>query len=227
MGKEKIVIFGTTAIATVCHFYFTHDSPYEVVAFTVDRDFIKEKSLCNLPVVPFEDIESLYPPNEYKMFVAMLFGRVNKARAEKYYQAKAKGYELITYISSNVRTWPGLVVGDNCYIADGSIVGPFVEIGNNVFITGSSVGHHSIVKDHCFMALNSVVLGVATIEPYCFLGANSTIQHGLSIGRECIIGAGATINKNTRERAVYVDNPAELLPKDSHELSAWLTWPGR
>ena len=227
MAKEKIVIFGTTEMALLYHFYLTHDSPYEVVAFTVDRDFIKEETLCELPVVPFEDIESIYPPSTYKMFVAIFFGKVNRTRAEKYYQAKAKGYELISYVSSKASTWPGLVVGDNCYIADGSVIGPFVEIGNNVIITGSFIGHHSIVKDHCFIAANAVLLGNATIEPSCFLGANSTVRHGISIWRECIIGAGATINKSTRERAVYIDKPAELLPKDSHELGAWLTWPGR
>jgi len=30
---EKVVIFGTEELAQVAHFYLTHDSPYEVVAF--------------------------------------------------------------------------------------------------------------------------------------------------------------------------------------------------
>jgi sugar O-acyltransferase (sialic acid O-acetyltransferase NeuD family) len=224
LKKVKVVIFGTTEMATMSHFYLTHDSPYEVAAFTVDRDFMKEETLFGLPVVPFEDIESLYPPGDYKMFVAILFGRVNKTRAEKYFQAKAKGYDLISYVSSKAITWPGLAVGDNCFISPGSVVDPFVTIGNDVIIAGSLIGHHCTVKDHCFLATHSVLLGRAIIEPYCFLGANSTIRHNIVIGRECIIGAGATITKSTRERAVYIDKPAELLPRPSNELSKWLTW---
>ena len=57
----KVVIFGATYAALLSHFSLTHDSPHEVVAFTVDRDFIKEETLCGLPVVPFEDIEVHLP----------------------------------------------------------------------------------------------------------------------------------------------------------------------
>ena len=35
MQKQPIVIFGTGGIAELADFYFTHDSNYEVVAFTV------------------------------------------------------------------------------------------------------------------------------------------------------------------------------------------------
>jgi len=225
---EKVVLFGNAEVASMTYFYLSQDSPYEVAAFTVDREYIKEDTRFGLPVVPFEDVESICPPGEYKMSVALGFSKVNRFRAERYSQAKAKGYELISYVSSRTTTWPGLVVGDNCFISEGSIIQPFAEIGNNVIIgTGSIIGHHSVIKDHCFLAASVVVLGCVTIEPYCVLGANSTIRDGVTIARECIIGAGATISKNTRERAVYVDQPAELLPKPSDVLSQWLTWPVR
>jgi sugar O-acyltransferase (sialic acid O-acetyltransferase NeuD family) len=225
---EKVVLFGNAEVASMTYFYLSHDSPYEVAAFTVDREYIKEDTRFGLPVVPFEDVESICPPGEYKMSVALGFSKVNRFRAERYSQAKAKGYELISYVSSRTTTWPGLVVGDNCFISEGSIIQPFAEIENNVIIgTGSIIGHHSVIKDHCFLAASVVVLGCVTIEPYCVLGANSTIRDGVTIARECIIGAGATISKNTRERAVYVDQPAELLPKPSDVLSQWLTWPVR
>lgn len=217
---EKVVIFGATEMALISHFYLTHDSPYDVVAFTVDRDYIKEETLSGgLPVVPFEDIESIYPPSEYKMLVAIFYGKVNRTRAEKYYQAKAKGYELISWISSKATTWPGLLVGDNCFIFENNVIQPFAEIGNNVIIwCGSQIGHHAIIKDHCFLAAHTVVLGYATVEPYCFLGANSTIRDSVTIAKECVIGAGALILEDTQERATYKSTSAELLPIPSDEL---------
>jgi sugar O-acyltransferase (sialic acid O-acetyltransferase NeuD family) len=221
----KIVIFGVSEFGLLCHFYLTHDSPHEVVAFTVDHNFIREKTVCGLPVVPFENIESSYPPDHFKMLVAVQFNQVNKTRAAKYFQAKEKGFELISYVSSKASTWPGLVIGDNCIISESSVIHPFAVIGDNVIIAGSVIGHHSIIKNHCFLAAQAVVLGGTSIGPYCFLGANSTILHGLDIAQECIIGAGVTISKNTREKGVYVNQPPELLSKSSTDLSAWLSWP--
>jgi sugar O-acyltransferase (sialic acid O-acetyltransferase NeuD family) len=222
---EKVVLVGAADMAMICHFYLTHDSPYEVAAFTVDRDFIKEETLCGLPVAPFEEIENIYPPDDYGMLVAISFSRANRTRADKYFQAKAKGYELISYISSKAVTWPDLVVGDNTLICEGSVVNPFVRIGNNVVIAGGFVGHHSVIEDHCFLAANSVVLGRATIEPYSVIGANATVLDHVVIARECIIGAGATVNRSTKEKAVYVDTPAELLAKSSNALNTLITWP--
>jgi sugar O-acyltransferase (sialic acid O-acetyltransferase NeuD family) len=216
---EKVIIFGASEGAILGHFYLTHDSPYQVVAFTVDRDYIKEETMCGLPIVPFEEVETIYPPDDYKMFIAVLFGRVNRTRAEKYYQAKEKGYELINYTSSKAITWPGLEMGDNCFIAEGAICGPFTKIGNNVMIRpGSFIGHHSVIKDHCWLGAHTVVLGRCSVESYCFLGANSTIADSVTVARECVIGAGALILKDTQEKGVYRGNPPVLLPVSSDKL---------
>ena len=216
---EKVIIFGTSAAAVLSHFTLTHDSPYEVVAFTADRNYIKEEKLCGLPVVPFEEIESTFPPENYKMLVAISTSRVNKTRAEKYDQAKAKGYQLISYISSKAIIWPDLVVGDNCFISEGSICRPFLKIENNVTIlAGASLGHNSVIQDHCFIAARAVLLGGVTVEPYACIGANATILDGVTVARACVIGAGAVIHENTQERGVYKTNPPTLLPLPSDRL---------
>jgi sugar O-acyltransferase (sialic acid O-acetyltransferase NeuD family) len=228
MAVRKVILFGLGVESEMNHFYLTHDSPYEVVAFTVNQEYIKEDTRSGLPIVPFESIQTSYPPAEHKMYISMAFGKVNKSRAAKYHEAKAKGYELINYISSKAVTWPGLVIGDNCSIYENCVIQPFARIGNNVVIApGGIVGHHNVVNDHCFLATNTVLLGNVTLEPYCFLGANSTVRDDVTVARECIIGAGVTITKNTRERGVYVNKSPELLPKPSNELATWLTWPAR
>jgi sugar O-acyltransferase (sialic acid O-acetyltransferase NeuD family) len=223
---DRVVIFGNGQPATMNYMYLTHDSPYKVAAFTVDREYIKEDTLLGVPVVPFEDVESIYPPNDHKMSLVISYRNMNRLKAEKYAQAKAKGYELITYISSKTMTFPGMVVGDNCFILEYSSIGPYARIGNDVFIgSGSIIGHNSIIKDHCFVGPHAVILGSTTVEPYCVIGANSTIKDGgIIIARECIIAAGVTITKDTEERGVYIGRPAELAPKRSNELSTWLTW---
>jgi sugar O-acyltransferase (sialic acid O-acetyltransferase NeuD family) len=216
---DKVVIFGNSEAARLSHFSLTHDSPYEVAAFTVDRNYIKEEQLCGLPVVPFEEIESHYPPQDFKMMVSIFASRINKTRAEKYQQAKAKGYRLISYISSKAITWPDLVVGENCFISEGSICRPFLKIGNNVLILpGASIGHDSVIKDHCFIAAHATLLGAVTLEPYSCIGANATILESITVARECVIGAGAVIRENTQEKGVYRIDPPTLLPLPSDRL---------
>jgi sugar O-acyltransferase (sialic acid O-acetyltransferase NeuD family) len=222
---EKVIVFGNSVFAELTYFLLTHDSPYEVVAFTVDGKYLKEDKLFGLPVVPFETVESFFPSSEYKMIIAISFQRVNRLREEKYFQAKNKGYQLINYISSRVTSFPGLRVGDNCVILENAIIAPYVEIGNNVIIaSGAIIGHHSILKDHCFISPGAVILGGVTVEEYCLIGANATIKEDVAIAKECIVGSGVSIARNTLEKGVYISPPAELYPKRSDELRTWLMW---
>ena len=180
---------------------------------------MKEQVFRGLPVVPFEEVESIYPPGDYKMHVAVFASRVNKTRAEKYQQAKEKGYELISYISSKAITWPDLVIGDNCFISEGSICRPFLKIGNDVIVMpGASLGHDTVIKDHCFISARATLLGAVTVEPYSIIGANATILDGVTVARECVIGAGSVIQANTQEKGVYKTNPPTLLPLPSDKL---------
>lgn len=225
---EKVIVFGNSVFAEHIYFLLKHDSPYEVVAFTVDRKYIKDETLLGLPVVPFETVESSYSPQEHKMTVAISFQKINRLREEKYLQAKTKGYQLITYVSSRATSFPGLATGENCIISENAIIGPYVEIGNNVFIgSGAIIGHHTVLKDHCFISPGAIILGGVTVEEYCLIGANATIKEEVNVARECLIGSGVSITKNTQERGVYFNPPAELYPKRSDELRTWLMWPVR
>lgn len=224
----KVIVFGNSVFAEHVYFLLTHDSPHEVVAFTVDSKYIVKDKLFGLPVVPFENVESVFAPSEHNMTVAISFQRVNRLREEKYFQAKAKGYHLINYLSSKATTFPGLVVGDNCIMLENSIIGPFVVIGNDVFVgSGTIIGHHTVLKDHSFISPGAVILGGVTVGEYCLIGANATVKEDVEIAKECIVGSGVSINRNTQEKGVYINPPPELLHKRSDELRTWLTWPLR
>ncbi len=216
---EKIILFGLSDFASLAYLLFTSDSAYEVAAFTVDRAYLTQTEMCGLPVVPFEEIEKTYPPDQYKIFVLASFKRMNELRAAKYYEAKDKGYQFVNYVSSRAITWPDLVVGENCCIMPGNMVDPFVEIGNNVVIwDGNTIGHHTVVKDHCFITSQVVIGGRSTIEPYCFLGANSTIRDETIVARKTLVGAGVVLLHDTKEGEVYKAAQAELLGVSSEHL---------
>ena len=67
--KKCLVIFGFGDIAQLAHYYFSTDSEYDVVAFTVDAVYITEPTFCDLPVIAFEKIIQHYPPEKYELFI--------------------------------------------------------------------------------------------------------------------------------------------------------------
>jgi sugar O-acyltransferase (sialic acid O-acetyltransferase NeuD family) len=216
---SRLIIFGAGDIARIGHFYFARDSEHEVAAFTVDSKYRDSETFLDLPLVPFEEVATRYPPDDYKMFVALSYAGMNKLRAEKYQAAKEKGYELASYVSSRCSFLTDHPVGDNCFILEDNTIQPFVKIGNNVTLwSGNHIGHDSVIEDHCFLASHIVVSGHCHIHPYCFIGVNATLRNSITIARESLIGAGAVIMKDTSEQGVYLPQRAKLSDKKSYEI---------
>ncbi|NVM17282.1 MAG: acetyltransferase [Candidatus Lokiarchaeota archaeon] len=220
--SERLILFGIGQNAEVAYYYFKHDSPYEIVAFTLDREWMKRDRFHNLPVIAFDEIENVYPPEKYKMFVSISFTNLNKLRKKKYQEAKEKGYELISYVCSRATTWPNLDIGDNCFIFEDNVIQPYVKIGNNVILwSGNHIGHHTTISDHCFIASHVVISGSVTVGERCFFGVNSTIRDNIKIAKNCVIGAGAIITKDTVENGIYYGPRANVLKQtgDSKNLN--------
>ena len=213
------MIFGTGAFAENAHFYFTHDSEHEVVAFTAHDRRIDKRVLLGLPVVPFEALNESHPAGDFAMFVAVGYAGVNRVRADIYEQAKGRGYELATYVCSKATTWPGLEIGDNCFVFEDNTIQPYSCIGNDVVLwSGNHVGHHASIGDHCFITSHVVISGHVKVGRYCFLGVNSTLRDSIEIGEACVIGAGALIMKSTGDREVYAPRRTEPLDRTSDDI---------
>jgi sugar O-acyltransferase (sialic acid O-acetyltransferase NeuD family) len=200
----QVVVFGAGQWAELAHFYLTHDSSHEVVAFTVDRDYMDQGLFKGLPVVPYDEIEGQYPPRAFSLFIPMSFKKMNHVRAQKYDDAIARGYALISYVSSKATTFPGFVCGHNCFILEDNTIQPFVTIGNDVVMwSGNHIGHHTVIKDHVTITSQVVISGCCTVESFCFFGVNATIRDETVIARETLVGMGAVIAKDTKEFEIY------------------------
>jgi sugar O-acyltransferase (sialic acid O-acetyltransferase NeuD family) len=215
----KLVILGIGDAARLAHYFFARDTEHEVVAFTVDSQYLAGDSFTELPLVDFANVVERFPPGNHKMFVALGYSKMNRARAAKYYEAKKKGYELVSYVSSRCSFLTENPVGDNCFILEDNTIQPFVRIGNNVTLwSGNHIGHDSIIEDHCFLASHIVVSGHVHIHSYCFLGVNATLRNSITLAPGTLVGAGAIIMKDTVEQGVYLPERAKLFPKKSSEM---------
>jgi len=201
---RSLVIVGDGEFAEIAYEYFTHDSPHDVVAFAVETPFLKRDSLFGLPVVPFEDVETRYPPGDHGVFVAVTYTQLNRVRARLFHAAKAKGYRPATYVSSRAFVWRDVVLGENCFVFENNVIQYQAKIGDNVVLwSGNHIGHRSVVHDHCFISSHVVVSGYCEVGESCFLGVNCCIGDRVRIGRDCVIGAGAVLVKNAEEGKVY------------------------
>jgi sugar O-acyltransferase (sialic acid O-acetyltransferase NeuD family) len=210
MSTKKLVIFGSGDIGQLAHYYFTNDSVYDVVAFTVDAAYIKESTFCGVPVVPFEEIVHHYPPSEYALFVALSYAKLNQVRREKYLAAREKGYHIPSYISSHATVLNDGRIGENCFILEDNTIQPFVTIGNNVTLwSGNHIGHHSTIHDHCFLASHIVVSGGVTIDESCFIGVNATLRDHIIVGAKSVIGAGVLLLADVAPEGLYIGAATE------------------
>lgn len=218
LKSKSLVIIGDGETAQIAYEYFTHDSPYEVVAFSVEKAFLKRESLYDLPILPLESLTEAYPPSDYHAYVAISYTKLNRVRSRLFKQVKAMGYQLATYVSSHAFVWHNASIGENSFIFENNVIQHQVTIGSNVILwSGNHIGHQTIIHDHCYLSSHVVVSGFCEIGSHSFLGVNCSINDTVKIAEDCVIGSGAVVIRSTEAGRVYVGNPARPLDKTSYD----------
>ena len=212
----KIIIFGINDFAELAHFYLCNDSNHNVIAFAINKEFKGTKTeFKGLPIVDFELVESIYPPDEYSFFAPMAPNRMNRTRESIYSIIKEKGYNFISYISSKATVFTD-EIGENCFILEDNTIQPFTKIGDNVVLwSGNHIGHHSVIKNHVTFTSHVVLSGHCEINEYCLLGVNSTIRDGVTLAEGTFVAMATSIVKDTEPWSFYKGNPGVKSEKSS------------
>ena len=217
MHKKKLVLIGDSVFAQVAFEFFQFDSEYKVVAFAVERRYLQQTEMFGIPVVPFEDLERLYPPADHCAFVAIVFTQFNRLRTRLYRECKEKEYAMASYISSAAVIRPKSKIGEHCFICEQTVIQPFTEIGDNVVIwSGNQICHRCQVGSNCFILPNCIVSDGVTIGRNSIVGANVTFASDRTIGRDCFIGTAAVIDQDAPDGSVVeriATNSAPQIPR--------------
>lgn len=217
--SRKLVIFGNGDIAQLADYYFTNDSDYEVVAFTVDAEYLAGDQFNGRDNVAFQDLVNRFPPGEYSLFVAVSYSGMNTVRENKVRQGKDWGYAIASYVSSRATVLSETSGCSNCFILEDNTIQPFVTIGDNVTLwSGNHIGHHSRIGDNCFITSHVVVSGGVHIGRNCFIGVNATLHDHLEIADYSLIAAGSLVNRNTESYGVYLGSPARKVKSSSMDV---------
>jgi sugar O-acyltransferase (sialic acid O-acetyltransferase NeuD family) len=213
---RPLVLVGAGEFAQIACDYFEHDSERDVLAFSVERDYLTQPTLAGRPVVAWETLESTYPPADVDLFVAIPASQLNRLRTRFYRDARGKGYRCASYVSTRAFVWRNAEVGENSFIFEGNVIQPFVRVGNNCILwSGNHVGHRTVVHDNVFIASHAVISGYCEIGQSSFIGVNSTFNDHVKVAPDNVIGAGALVTRDTEPGRIYVGSPAKAVPGKS------------
>jgi sugar O-acyltransferase (sialic acid O-acetyltransferase NeuD family) len=211
MKDRKLILIGDSAFAEVAFEYFQHDSPYEVVAFAVERAYMTKPELFGRPVVAVEDLPAKYTPSEHSFYAALVYSQLNRLRARLYRRAKELGYAPASYVSPRAFVWRNVTLGEHCFIFENNVLQAYVTVGDDVVLwSGNHIGHHSKIGDHCFVSSHVVVSGFCDVGPSCFLGVNATVGNNVTLGADCFLGAGAVVVKDVPADTLVRGNLSDL-----------------
>lgn len=216
---KPVIIFGIGKIAEVIHYYITNDTNLKIAAFTCDDEYVNSGEYLGYKVVKFSEVQNLYPPSNYDMFVALGYHNMNSIRASRCMQAKEKGYNLISVISDKSGIPKGTVIGENCFIMNNVCIHPRVHIGNNVFVwSGVVIGHHTSIGDNCWLTSGANIAGCVKIGNNCFFAINSTVVDNILIGNDCFLGANTLAAKNLLDGQVIIEESTKVFRLNSKQF---------
>lgn len=214
--QRRLVIVGDGEFAEIAYEYFTHDSNHVVAAFAVEPPFLKRTELFGLPVVSFENLEQQYPPDEFDVFVAVTFTKLNRVRTRLLAEAQKKGYRAVSYVSTRAFVWHNVQIGANCFIFENNVIQYHARLEDNVVLwSGNHIGHRAVIRANAFLSSHVVVSGYCEVGSSSFLGVNATIVDRIRVGEDCLIAAGAVVTRNAAARGIYKGNPASRAPLEA------------
>jgi mannose-1-phosphate guanylyltransferase/phosphomannomutase len=89
------------------------------------------------------------------------------------------------------------LIGDNCSIGPGVVIGPYATLGDNVRVAEAAEVHHSVLGDNCYVGSGARVEGAAVARA-CDLRERSRCEPGAVLGESCRIGPGAELRAGVK-----------------------------
>ncbi|HZO90186.1 MAG TPA: mannose-1-phosphate guanyltransferase [Chthonomonadaceae bacterium] len=99
-----------------------------------------------------------------------------------------EGYE----IDPTAQILPPVVLGRNCRIKAGAVVGPYSVLGDNTIVEERATVHRSVLWDNVYVGVDSR-LSACTVCSHVTIKHNCTIQEGAVIGDRCRIENDSTV----------------------------------
>lgn len=220
--KKKVLIFGTTMFSKEMMHYLLNDGDWDIMGFTLDRNYQTENSFCGYSVYAFEDLENYFDMRNTQILPSIGYSQMNDHREHFFDICKQKKYQIASYIDKTV-------VNYSRSIGEGNIILDFVQlahdcvIGTGNIIKGTSgFAHDSEVGDFNYFAGINHIGGAVKIGNKNFFGISCIIKSGTHIGNKNLIGAGTYVNTSLDEFTALSPAKARIVKSSERAISLFL-----
>lgn len=208
---KNLVVFGANNLGRLLKYYVEKCDDRKIVAFTMDANFIEADLFLGLPVIPFEELESLFPPSENEILLAIGEHKMNDIRKDVFYRCKQKGYRIASFFhpSCSINSDD---VGEGNIFLENCLVYPFARIGNgNLCWDHVLISHDCVVGDFNTFSSYADLCGYVNISNNGFFGKHCVIQEHSIIADYTLVGATAFVKKGTEKYDVVVPAKSVIL----------------
>lgn len=209
---KKVVVYGGSTLTKMLYYDAIGNDNFQISCFAADKDYLNARELLGLPLVSYEEILNLYPPEVYDMLVIFSGYSNMRSRNDIYLKAKDLGYKLRNYISPKSDISQDISMGENNIIMGASHIGFGGTMGNNNLIRQSVyLGHDFKLGDNNVIAPGCNIGGHCEIKSHCYIGIGVTLTDHLKIAEEVLIGAGSVVIRDTEPYSKNVGNPSRII----------------
>lgn len=207
---KKIVLAGNAVTADILNAYLQQDSRYQVVAATVDDEFVAAGGIEGVPSIALSALAVAYRPGGVAVIMAMGYNDLNRSRESLFGRLKGMGYAIETYVHPDARVYSSHSLGEGAVVLPGAVIEPHVRLGANSLVwCNATLAHHCNVAENCWVASGAVISGQANVSRNTFIGVNATVVNKITVGECNIVGGGALITKDTKPNSVHLARSAE------------------
>jgi sugar O-acyltransferase (sialic acid O-acetyltransferase NeuD family) len=218
---EKVVLYGASGMAVAIRDMIVHGlgpCAFEVVAYIDDFRGDQGLNIDGAPIILF----STWRVHFAHLAVLVSVGNPAARRGLAGRIAEAGGrfataYHPVGSISPSIDVGAGTIIAGQVY------AGPYVTLGQHVFIMPMVVIGHDVTIGHCVTVSSSAsIAGHVVIEDDVFIGAgavivNGTVDRPIRIGSRAHIAAGAVVTRSLAAELKVAGNPARELRKIAAE----------
>ena len=215
--KENLVIVGLSTNARHLYEFVKYHDLFNIIGFAVNKEYMDKDEFYGLPVYALEELGSALAGTPFKVFVAVMWNRLNSDRKKIFQFCKAMGYQMANIVSplSSIR---GTLNGENIWVHDYVVIQNDTIVGSDVLIMAQSlIGANCHIAPHCFFAAKSLLGGGSTVGDQSFIGLSSIIFDDTRIGKKCIVGACTAVKRNMPDYSKYVTSSDNIVIKQYTE----------
>ncbi len=209
--KPKLVIWGTSAHASLVVEIIRSRGEYELVGFLDDVNPERHgREFCQAPILGGrEQLDRLQQLGIHHL----IFGFGNCAERLRLSKlVRKKGYRLAKAIHPQAVVASDVPIGPGTVIRAGAVIDPGVKIKANVIVSASTlIAHGSFLGEGTLISGGVTLGGGVTVGRSTWIGLGAVIKDHIRIGEHCVIGAGAVVLSDIPDGVVAYGVPAKII----------------